>query len=136
MSCGCPDKPHGKFPCFLHLPPANLKRTVFFFHLSLLSVSGDLFQISPGRLPGRLQTNRRVIVPELPGLLGRGWKSEQKSGPINIQWHLPGQALGKALLAPMGTGVYCSFSFSLHPVSQPGKKIGIFQAWNFRDGMH
>lgn len=79
--------------------------------------------------------NRRVIVPELPGLLGRGWMSEQKSGPINIQWHLLGQALGEALLAPMGTGVYCRFGFPLHPVSQPAKKIGMSQAWDLRVGL-
>lgn len=53
--------------------------------------------------------------------------SEKKSGPINMQWHLLGQALGKALLVPMGTiGVW-------FPASS--KKIGVSQAWNLRVGL-
>ena len=45
-----------KFPCFLNLSPANLDWSASFFDLSLSSVYGSQFQITPRKLL-RFQTN-------------------------------------------------------------------------------
>ena len=46
-----------KLPCLLNLPLTNLEWSAFFFGLSLPSMYGGQFQITPGRLPKRWRPN-------------------------------------------------------------------------------
>lgn len=50
------------FLCLLKLPPTNLEWPVSFFSLSLPSVYGSWFQITPGKLQKELWTKRYYIA--------------------------------------------------------------------------
>lgn len=52
-----------RFPCWLKLPPTNLKWSASFFSLSLPFVHGVHFQISPRELP-RSHTNTQIASGE------------------------------------------------------------------------
>lgn len=63
-----------KFPCLLNLPPTNLEWTASFLSLSLPSLYGGQFQMTPRILPQSLWTNKEVL-DQLSSSLKPYWTS-------------------------------------------------------------
>lgn len=65
-----------KFPFLLNLPPIHLELYAFFLSLSLPTVNGSQFHITPRKLSRRFQPNRLIMMCQCRFILGKKKKKK------------------------------------------------------------